>query len=340
MQIVLMILYTMLILTGLVCVHEWGHYIAAKKNGINVAEFSIGFGPRLVRWRRGGTEFSFRPILFGGYVRFQDDVEDPVPRPGDYRTAPLKARAITSVAGPAMNVVLAFVLAAIMLTIAPEFQAVRIARVEPGTPAEAAGLEEGDIIRELNGVDMSFYSMGMADYRATPHGQVIHVVADRDGQRYEADVDLGTEDPSTKMGISMESAPYSFLEACALSFKWLGQQTWEVLKALGNLFFRGQGVENMSGIVGTTVIVGNVVQYGTAGLVLMIVALISVNLAVINLLPIPALDGGKLLLYGIEAIRRRPCPERVEAIMNAIGLTVVMGLAVIMVFVDISKMVG
>ena len=104
----------MLILTGLVVAHEWGHYLVAKKQGIKVAEFVIGFGPRLFKWYRGGTEFSFRPFLFGGYVKFADDVEKE-PAPGDFRAAPLKARFLTILAGPVMIVLLAFVLTVIML---------------------------------------------------------------------------------------------------------------------------------------------------------------------------------------------------------------------------------
>lgn len=338
MDILIMIVSAMLILTGLVVLHEYGHYRAAKRNGIRVQQFSIGFGPRLIRWHRGETEFSFRPILFGGYVAFADDV-DKDPEPGDFRTASLKARALTAAAGPAMNVAAAVVLAVIMLLVAPEFQAVRVATVEPGSPAAEAGIEPGDVLKKMNGVDMDFYATSVMEYQQTPRGESMQVRAARDGDAYETTVHFDPDDDQKLMGVTMETQPYNFFEAFTLSFKWLGQQIGAIYSALGNLFFRGQGMEDMAGIVGTTVVVGNVVQYGTIGLLLMLISVISINLAIINLLPIPALDGGKLVLFGVEALRKKAVPQRIEGIMNFAGMAVIMGLAVFLVFQDISRLV-
>lgn len=341
MQIVLIILYAMLVLTGLVVAHEYGHYIMAKKMGIKVAEFSVGFGPRLLKWRRGETEFSFRPILFGGYVKFNDDLDpEAPPQEGDFRTAPLKARCLTAVAGPAMNVVVAFVLAVVMLMIAPEFQGVRVHEVTADSPAAAAGIEAGDVIKQMNGIDMDFYSSSIAEYQASVKGDTMELVLDRDGQRVETTVHFDPAAEEKVMGFTMETKPYNFFEACALSFKWLWERTVEIFEALGNLFFRGQGIENMSGIVGTTVIVGNVVSYGSLGLIFMVIALISINLAIVNMLPIPALDGGKLVLYGVEAIRKKQTPLMVEGIMNFAGMAAIMGLAVFLIFQDIGRLMG
>ncbi len=339
MQIVILIVSAMLILTGLVVVHELGHYLVAKKRGIQVAEFAIGFGPRLIKWHRGETEFSFRPLLFGGFVKFADDVEKQ-PGPGDFRAASLKSRVLTILAGPVMNVLLAFVLVVIMLMSASEFQAVKIAAVQPNSPAAAAGLEAGDVIREMNGVEMNFYASGLQQYAQTQKGDSVPVQVERDGSVMSYEVPFGAENEEKLIGITMQPSPHSFFEAIGLSFEWLGEQMGAILSALGKLFFMGQGIENMSGIVGTAVVVGNVVQYGTYGLVLMLIALISVNLAIINLLPIPALDGGKIVLYAVEGVRKKPAPEKVEGILNFIGLALIMGLAVFMVFQDIGRLMG
>lgn len=338
MHIVWMILSAMLILTGLVAVHEYGHYMVAKKRGIKVPQFSIGFGPKLFTWQRGETEFSIRPLLLGGYVAFADDVESSEPAEGDFRTAPLSSRAMVAAAGPVMNVLVAACLAVIMLFTAAEFHAVRIASVEPGSPAEAAGLREGDIIQTANGVDFDFYSAALQQYQATPRGESMEVNVRRGDETIHTEVVFQSEDEEKLMGVQMEPAPHGFLESIGLAFRWLGEQTTLIFDVLGDLFFRGSGVENMTGIVGTTVVVGSVVQYGNAGLILMLVAVISINLAIVNLLPIPALDGGKLLMYGIEGISKKAVPMRVEGILNLAGMAVIMTFAGYLVFQDIARL--
>lgn len=342
MQIFLMIVYAMLVLTGLIVVHEYGHYRAAKRNGIKVDEFAIGFGPKLIKWRRGETEFSFRPFLIGGFCRFADDVEDEnrEPKPGDFRTAPMRARVRTVVAGPLMNALLAVVLAFIMILAAPEAQGVQIREVAADSPAAAAGLQAGDVIRSLNGVDMTFYYNGVAAYQQSGKGDTMEATVERDGQVLTAQIEFPEGDGEKTMGIVMESHPYNVFEALGLSFRWLWDRTVEIFGALGDLFFRGQGVENMTGIVGLTVVVGSVVQAGALGMILMIVALISINLAIVNLLPVPALDGGKLILYAVEGVRRKPVSINAEGIMNLVGMVAIMGFAVFLVIQDVGRFMG
>lgn len=341
MQVFLMIVYALLILTGLIVVHEYGHYRAAKRSGIKVDEFAIGFGPKLIKWHRGETEFSVRPILIGGFCRFADDLEgeNTEPKPGDFRTAPMRDRVRTVVAGPLMNALLAFVLAFIMLLVAPEAQGVKIEEVEPGSPAAAAGLQPGDIIRRMNGIDMDFFYNDVSAYRQSPKGETVEVVLERDGEPLTVAVRMPDGEGQT-MGFTMGPNPYNPIEAIGLSFKWLWERTAEIFQTLGDLLFRGQGVENMSGIVGVTVVVGSVVQMGALGMILMIVALISINLAIVNLLPIPALDGGKLVLYAVEAVRKRPVSITAEGAMNLVGMVAIMGFAVFLVVQDVSRLMG
>lgn len=339
MQIVWMILSAMGILTGLVAVHEYGHYLAAKKRGINVAQFAIGVGPKLIKWHRGETEFSIRPFLIGGYVMFSDDVEGE-PSPGDFRTAPLASRAITAAAGPIMNVIAALVLAVIMILVSPEFHAVRIAAVDPGSPAEAAGIQEGDILKSLDGVEMDFFVPALQEYQSQPRGESVEVRAERDGVPYETTVTLEDQNAEAPMGIRMEPAPHSFFDAIGLSFRWIGEQATLIFRTLGDLFFRGSGVENMTGIVGTTAVVGTVVQYGNFGMILMLVAVISINLAIINLLPFPALDGGKLIMYAIEGVSKKAVPAKIEGILNFAGMALIMAFAGFLVYQDIVRLVA
>ena len=339
MQIVWMVLSAMLILTGLVAIHEYGHYLAAKKRGIRVSQFAIGMGPKLLKWQRGETEFSLRPLLFGGYVMFADDTEDE-PTPGGFRSAPVASRAIVAAAGPIMNVLVAAVLAIIMVFSASEYHAVRVASVEPGSPAELAGVQEGDILRTVNGVSFDFYAPALQEYQVTPREQTMALTATRDGEEYETEILFEPGDVDRLMGVTMEPAPHGVWESITLALKWLGEQTTLIFDVLGDLFFHGSGVENMTGIVGTTVVVGSVVQYGNVGMILMLISVISINLAIVNLLPIPALDGGKLLMYGIESVSKKSASARLEGALNFAGMAVIMAFAGYLVFQDIARLAG
>lgn len=343
-QIIYMIVITLLVLTALIVVHELGHYFVAKKRGIKVSEFAVGFGPRLIKWHRKETEFSIRPIFIGGFVRFADDEEkDPVP--GDFRAASLKSRALTIIAGPAMNVVAAVIISIVVLTAFGDYYPT-VAELEQGSPAMEAGLQEGDIITDINGIHMDFASYDWQTYAESAQGESLPMTILREGETLEFDVPYReelNEQGRKAVGFSVGTAPksFNFFEAIALSFKWLFMMIKEMLAVLGSLFL-GRGIENLSGIVGiATAIGGATTMSATMGMayILKLMAMISVNLAIINLIPIPALDGGKLVLYGIEGIRRKPAPMKVEGILNLIGFTLIIGLAIFLVFQDVTRLV-
>jgi len=338
LQIFISIVVTLLVLTALIVVHEFGHYIVAKKRGISVSEFAIGFGPRLVKWHRKETEFSIRPIFAGGFVRFADDMEKE-PQPGDFRSASIKSRALTIIAGPLMNVILAVILVTILLMSAGDYQPV-VVEISEGTPAAEAGLMPGDVIKKWNGVNIDFI-YDMQDVARAEKGAASEITVERDGQKYSYELPYQDVDGQKLVGLSYAMAPktFNFFEAVGLSFKWIFLQMREIVTTLGKLLFMGEGVENVSGIVGTASIVGEVAMNYGYDMMLTLVALISVNLAIINLLPIPALDGGKLVLYAVEGVRKKPAPERLEGILNLAGFVFLIGLSVFMVFQDIGKMI-
>ncbi len=336
-QIVLSIVVTLLILTGLIVVHEFGHYMVAKKRGIAVSEFAVGFGPKLVKWTRNGTEFSIRAIFIGGFVRFADDVEG-APKEGDFRAASLKSRVLTIVAGPAMNVIVAVVLAVVFLASFGERQAI-IMEVIPNTPAYEAGLEPGDAIRNMNGTSVDFYDYDVQNLPDSEGLTQMELTVERDGKKIDLSIPYAEVDGQSAIGITFgpEIRPFGVGESFALSLKWIGIQIREIVKALGGLFFMGQ-VENVGGIVMTAAVVGQAVHSGIS-IVVMLIALISVNLAIINLLPIPALDGGKLVMYAVEGVRKKPAPERLEGILNMIGFAFIIGLAIFLVVQDVGRLI-
>ncbi len=341
MQIVISIVVTLLVLTGLVVAHEFGHYIVAKKRGIKVAEFAIGFGPKLIKWRRNETEFSIRPFFIGGFNRFADDEEkDPVP--GDFRAASLKSRFLTIIAGPAMNVIVAVILSVVVLMAAGTNQ-IAVHSVSADSPAAQAGIQEGDIVKSYNGVDIQLQYDWQDAIGKQKTGDSLPLVIERDGKEMSLNVPYMQNEDGQKL-IGIEVNPYgpiktfNFFEAIGLSFKWLFMVTREMLQSLGQLFFMGQGIENMAGIVGVTQMVGTVAISGGFYSVLSLSALLSVNLAIVNLLPIPALDGGKIVLYAVEGIRKKPASPKVEGALNMIGMVLIFGLAIFLVFQDIHRM--
>ncbi len=339
MDIVLTIIYGLLMLTLFVVVHEWGHYIAAKKSGITVLEFSIGFGPAIAKWHRDGTQISIRWLPFGGYNKFFGEDEEDAKIPGAFNNAPVSKRFLTVLAGPVMNVLLAFVLAVSFLCFYGDAK-VLVGSVEPGSPAQEAGLLPGDELIVLNDVKIDFM-LDMDAALANTQGEASHVTVLRDGQKYSYTIPYKA-DGSKKIGISQlsyERKTYPFFEAVALSFKWMFLLVKEMLSVLGALFFTGQGMENLAGPVGTISIIGTVVRTGFEN-VLRLASLISVNLAVINLLPLPALDGGKLVLLGVEAARKKPVPLRLEATLNIIGFILIFGFAGFLTFQDIARIMG
>jgi regulator of sigma E protease len=338
-EVALTIIIGLLMLTLFVVVHEWGHYMVAKKSGITVLEFSIGFGPAIAKWHSKGTQISLRCLPLGGYVKFFGDDEGDEKKPGSFTSAPVFKRFLTVLAGPAMNVLLAFILAVSFLCIYGDAK-VMVGSVEPGSPAQEAGLQPGDELVRLNGVDIDFM-LDLEEALTNTQGDSSQVTVLRDRETYSYDIPYKT-DGSKKIGISQiayERKTYSFFEAVALSFKWMYLLVKEMLAILGALIFTGQGVENLAGPVGTISIIGSVAKTGFEN-ILRLASLISINLAVINLLPLPALDGGKIVLLGVEAVRKKPVSIRLESILNTIGFVLIFGFAIYLTFQDITRMAG
>lgn len=339
MEILWTIIIGLLLLTLFVVVHEWGHFMAAKKAGIRILEFSVGMGPVLFKRMRGGTQFSVRCLPIGGFVRFYGDEEENSKKPGAFMAAPIMSRLRTFIAGPAMNFLLAFVLAIVFLCFYGDYQPV-IYSVESGSPAQTAGLQPGDTITELNGIRVDFM-LDMQSALSNTDGESSRVTISRDGRKYSFDIPYKA-DGSKKIGISgisYDRKVFTLSEALLLSFKWMFSLVREMVAILGTLIFTGQGVQNLAGPVGTISIIGQVVQTGFEN-ILRLASLISINLAVINLLPFPALDGGQIVLLGVEAARRKPVPLRVVGMLNTIGLVLIFAFAVYLTFQDIGRLTG
>ena len=343
-----------LVLGPLVFIHELGHYLAARWRRVHVEAFSIGFGPRLFGWTdRVGTEWKLSLLPLGGYVKLhgagrpEDVSEEDRASYQAGRTLfekSVASRAIVVAAGPAANLVLAVVLFAGLFALVgrPVARSV-VSTLVPGGAAEAAGLHVGDHIQSIDG-------------RPTPHfedlqvvvgasaGQRLNVAVLRDGVVQTVPVVVGSKGPAEHpvgmLGIgsaAMEFEPVGPGQAVLDGFG----QTWKVMRqtvaGYGQIFSGQVSTRELSGPLGIAQMSGQVAELGLASLVSFI-ALLSVNLGLINLFPIPVLDGGYLLFYAAEAIRGRPIPVRALEYGFRAGFALIACLFVVVTWNDLAHL--
>lgn len=350
------IVTAILVFGVLIFVHELGHYLFARRHGILVHEFAIGLGPKIASWRRGETLYTVRLFaVFGGFVRMagmdpsEDELpeaqENPVPDHRKFRLKSPGQRAAVLAAGPFANLLLAVVVFALVfgpigMTYALSNEPV-IGRIVSGMPAAAAGLMRGDRILAVDGIEVSTWEEMTALIRERL-GQDTRLVVERAGQQLLIDVVPAPHDslPGAGMiGISQEaiSLHLPWYEAIWASVRHVVRMVVALLGAFGNMFV-GKGVGEVAGPVG---IVNMVRQAQAIGIesVLELTGALSVTLAIFNLLPLPALDGGRLLFIAIERLRGRPVDTQRENFIHFIGFALLLLLSVVIAFRDIQRLI-
>jgi regulator of sigma E protease len=346
-----------LILIGLVVLHEFGHYVTAKIFGVYVHEIGIGFPPRIWGKRFGETEYTVNWLPIGGFVRLEGEENPSNPR--SLAAAARWKRFIILVSGGVINLLLPIVFFSLALMIpheVPEGRAV-VAEVLPGSPAEAAGLQIDDVIISIDGRDARH--LGEATRLISLNlGNEIDMVVRRAGEDLTVPVRPRWSPPEGQgpTGIRIapqvvnpvDGRPYTVTESLA---PWNAipegaRQSWDTVILARNeiiSWFRGSSGPEFAGPVGIAQTTGEVARAsdntGTAiGSLLQLAALLSLNLGVINLLPLPMLDGGRVMFLLIEVVRRgkRIAPER-EALVHLVGFVAFMALALVITFMDISR---
>ena len=348
----LYILLAIVILGIIVTVHEFGHYLVGRLCGIGIVEFSVGFGPRLLGCTRKGIKYSLRLIPLGGYCAFVgEDEQNEDPRAINNQR--VWKRFLTVLAGPAMNFVLAFFVCVAMLhgyMTAETFPV--IDRVYEDMPAEAAGIQVGDRILTVEGVEITNDGYGTAKVsetiRGVEPGSPVTLTVERGGEVLtltmntqaveETSGDGQTTARHGMIGIRFTPRTYTLGEALRYSGDYMVSTTRLMLDSLRRLFFHGEGVDKVTGTVGIIAVVSEYAREGM-GEILWLMFVISLNLGIVNLLPLPALDGGRLVFLIVEAIRRKPIPPEKEGLVHDIGLLLVFGLFLLLTFHDIYRLV-
>lgn len=347
MNTALSILAALLVLSVFVFVHELGHYLAGRLLGFKILEFSIGMGPKLLKKEKNGILYSLRAFPIGGMCRFYG--EDEEANDGDsFNSHNVFKRIAVVAAGPLMNIIFALLIATITLSAYGDYYylPVVVELADGESPAKEAGMLEGDVILGVDGIDIS-YDTDFSKIVEIANGENAKFKVLRDGEEITLEV-KGIYNESTdekRMGISyypygaVERERFTFFEAIGNSFDYVVSIIGEMFSFIGNIFTEGVKEGEVGGPVAVINILGEAVRMGFET-VLRISILMSINLGVMNILPIPALDGGRLVFLIIEAIRGKALPAEKEGMVHFIGIVLLYGLIIFLSVKDVMGLFG
>jgi len=350
----------LIVLTVLVFVHEFGHYAIARWNGVRIDVFSIGFGPELFGWwDSAGTRWKFSTIPLGGYVKMfgDSDASSGQPLPGLGRLAQgernvsfhykrLGQRAAIVAAGPAANFAFAIVvLTVLFMTFGQPYTPAEVGQVQPGSAAEQGGIRAGDVILSIDGQAVARFEDVQQAVRMNP-GVAMAIAVRRDAKtltlqvapaRTEVTDRFGNRYEIGLLGIARSGMEYIKRDPVTALYQAVGE-TWNLsastLQAMWQMVKGTRTTDELGGPLRIAQMSGEVARGGIAP-VLTFMALLSVSLGLINLFPVPILDGGHLLFYAAEAIRGRPLGQKAQEYGFRIGLALVLTLMVFTTWNDL-----
>jgi regulator of sigma E protease len=353
------------VLTIVVFFHELGHFLVARWCGIKVVVFSIGFGPEIIGFNdRYGTRWKLSAVPLGGYVKFfGDDNAASVPdteaaatmteaeKRDSFQHKPVGPRAAVVAAGPIANFILAILIfAGVFMTVGKQTTTARVDAIAPNSAAQAAGFQAGDLVLAINGSPIVNFAE-MQRIVSVSAGEPLNVDVERGGvrvtlkatpERKELKDNFGNVHRIGVLGISRSMQPGDIKTEKAGPLLAIGmgaQETWFVvertLSYIGGVFTGREAADQLGGPIRIAQVSG---QVATAGFVALIhlTAVLSVSIGLLNLFPIPLLDGGHLLFYGIEAVRGKPLSERAQEFGFRVGLALVVMLMIFATFNDIK----
>ncbi len=327
---------SLLVFLLVVMLHEFGHFSIAKLSGIKVNEFSIGMGPKIYQKQKGETFYSLRALPVGGYVAMEGEEENSHD-PRAFNNVSIVKRMAVVLAGAFMNFVLAFIAFTLIFSIVG-YGSSEIKKVISNSPADKAGIQSGDLIIKINENKVKdIYDINSIisknqkeemDFQINRGGNILNV---------KIKPEYSVENQMYLIGITSK-LDHSILKSISLGANRTLEMSKLILKSIKMMFSGSFKMEYLSGPVGVVQLIGSESSKGFLNF-LQILGLISVNLGVFNLLPIPALDGGKFLFLLIEALRGKPIDEKIEQGLSLIGISLLFSLMIyVTIFNDIGRL--
>lgn len=327
----------------LITIHEFGHFITSKIFGVKVHEFSIGMGPALLKWGKGETKYSIRILPIGGYVKLEGEDEESDDEKA-LNNQPGWKKLIILAAGSFMNLLLGVIVAIIFVAPADSIGLPVIDSFLENSPAQEAGLEIGDRITEINGCNVhNLRHAQILLFIYGPDGS-IEVDYKRDGKKYQAEITPAVYDGQYLLGFQgkvVDNTPLRTIQHGYHEAVFTGKSIFIGIKRM----FTGSGMSEVSGPVGIVSVIGDAVDetqndlWNGISYLLYLLMNITISLGVMNLLPIPALDGGRILFTLVEMITRKKIPPEKEGVIHLIGFGLLIALMIFATYGDIMRIV-
>lgn len=327
----------------LIFIHELGHFLTAKASGVRVNEFALGMGPVLFKFQKGETQYALRLLPIGGYVQMEgEDTDSEDPRA--FSRKPVWKRIIVVAAGGIMNLLLGFILLVIIVAPKEQLASTTIRQFAENSTTQASGLQVGDRITSINGTTV-FIDTDITTNMLRDQDGVMDIGVERNGEKmviHNVQAMLVENDEGVKQMVfdfavePIQNNAWETIKRAAGMTVSFARLVW---LSLIDLITGNVGMDQLSGPVGVATAISDAASQGLSSL-LMITVLITVNLGVFNLLPIPALDGGRLFFLIIEAIRRKPINPKYEGYVHAAGLILLLALIVFVTFGDITRIIS
>lgn len=342
----------------LVTIHEIGHFIMCKLFNVGTPSFSIGFGPKIISRKIGATEFSISAIPLGGYVEIAGNAElgqgdqKEAQREDEYsfKTKPFYQKFLIMIGGILFNILFAYLVSIALFVFAPQssvlapFNAMPVLQsIEPDSSAQNAGLQTGDRIAAINNRVIDNDVISLSDELKKRPGETIELTIERDGHTIPVSATLASKKiMSQEIGmLGVTFAPqehFTLFESISKGINLMNYYVIGTFKALGYMFAQ----RDMTGVAGPIAIVSATAQGISKGLsvFLLFLAIISINLAILNLLPLPIFDGGQILFFGIESAIGRSIPDKIRMIIHMASWILVFGLLIYVTFKDIVRLLA
>lgn len=333
------ILIAILFFELIIIIHEGGHFFAARMMKIKVNEFSIGMGPKLFQIKGKETKYTLRLILFGGYCAMEGEDEES----NDERAFVNKKvwqRFFVVVAGAVMNLVLGFIIVLVIISSGNLVGTTEIAKFEDDAISRSYGLQVGDKIKSIEGMRVYTTNDVTTGLSRCEDGKIEMVVA-RDGKDITLNIEFDTEEYEgmtyTKMDFWLRGVEKNFSNVISQTCKEFVSYARMVFLSVHDILVGRYGLSDMSGPVGAVSVVSQAVKTSSYTM-LRIMALLTINVGLFNLFPIPALDGWRLFVLAAEGITKKKLPQKAEYIINTVGLVLLLGLMCVVTFSDITKL--